>query len=166
MSEQNGVVSQGLGASDRAEEHIWPDGAFDGIIIARSLAYIADIVIISLIVLAATVVFFILGLLTFGLLWPGISLTPLIALAYFTLTLGGPQSATPGMRWQDIEIRTWDGYRPGYVQALIQTVLFYITIPFGTFLLLLVPFFNYRRRCLHDYLCGTVFIRSPASVTV
>ena len=26
-------------------------------------------------------------------------------------------------------------------------------------LVLLVPLFNERRRCLHDYLCGTVFVR-------
>jgi uncharacterized RDD family membrane protein YckC len=165
MTERNNVVSQVIDSFGSSDSYVWPKDAFDGIIVARALAYVADIIVISIIVLASTVVFFVLGLLTFGLLWPGISLTPLIALAYFTLTLGGPQSATPGMRWQGIEMRTWDGFRPGYLQATIQTILFYVTVP-GLIFLLLVPFFNYRRRCLHDYLCGTVFVRSPNMVEI
>ena len=101
---------------------------------------------------------FSLGIFTFGLLWPGAALSPLVALAYFTLTLGGRHSATPGMRWQDIELRTWNGRRPGYLQAALQTILFYVTVSVAA-LVLVVPFFTARRRCLHDYLCGTVFVR-------
>ncbi|MFZ3033942.1 MAG: RDD family protein [Parvibaculum sp.] len=162
MSEQNSLSDQILGEAGGKTLHVWPAGAFDGIIWARTLAFLADIAVIVIASLAATVVFGVLGILTFGLLWPGISLTPLIALAYFTLTLGGPQSATPGMRWQGIELRTWDGQRPGYVQAALQTILFYVTVPLGSLLLLIVPFLNYRRRCLHDYLCGTVFVHRSA----
>lgn len=161
MSEQNSLASQILGEANGSTDHVWPEGTFEGIIWARSLAFLIDIAVILVATLAATIVFGILGVLTFGLLWPGISLTPLIALAYFTFTLGGPQSATPGMRWQNIELRTWNGHRPGYLQAALQTILFYVTVPLGSLLLLIVPFLNYRRRCLHDYICGTVFIRSP-----
>ena len=162
MSEQNGLTNHILGEAGGKTFDAWPAGAFNGIIWARSLAFLADLAVILIAALAATVVFGILGALTFGLLWPGISLTPLIALAYFTFTLGGPQSATPGMRWQGIELRTWDNRRPGYVQAALQTILFYVTVPLGSLLLLIVPFLNYRRRCLHDYLCGTVFVRTSA----
>ena len=162
MSEQNSLTDQILGEAGGKTFDAWPASAFDGIIWARSLAFLADLTVILIAALAATIVFGILGALTFGLLWPGISLTPLIALAYFTFTLGGPQSATPGMRWQGIELRTWDNQRPGYVQAAVQTIFFYVTVPGSSFLLLLVPFFNYRRRCLHDYLCGTVFVRTSA----
>ena len=162
MSEQNSLTDHILGEAGGKTFDAWPAGAFDGIIWARSLAFLADLAVILIAALAATVVFGILGALTFGLLWPGISLTPLIALAYFTFTLGGPQSATPGMRWQGIELRTWDNRRPGYVQAALQTILFYVTVPLGSLLLLIVPFLNYRRRCLHDYLCGTVFVRTSA----
>jgi uncharacterized RDD family membrane protein YckC len=156
MSEQNGLVR---GDFADAGAYAWPEGSFDGVIWARALAYIADIVIVSILIFAATVVFAILGILTFGLLWPGMALSPLIALTYFTLTLGGPQSATPGMRWQGIELRTWDGRRPGYVQGALQTIVFYVTMTLTVFLLV-VPFLNERRRCLHDYLCGTVVIRT------
>ncbi|MDO8287881.1 MAG: RDD family protein [Parvibaculum sp.] len=159
MSEQNNAVSRADREAGRSSDYVWPEGTFDGIIWARSLAFIADIIIIGVILLAISIVVGIFGLLTFGLALPLFSLMPLIPLAYFTITLGGPDSATPGMRWQGIELRTWDGYRPGYVQAAIQTILFYV-VTFTVFLLL-VPFFNYRRRCLHDYLCGTVFIRTP-----
>lgn len=156
MSESNHVAPMGLSASESVQ---WPAGAFDGIVMARSLAFLADLAVLCILLVLASVVFGILGILTFGLLWPGAALTPLIALAYFTLTLGGRHSATPGMRWQGIELRAWNGRRPGYLQAALQTVLFYVTVAVGTVLVLLVPFFNERRRCLHDYLCGTVFVR-------
>ncbi|MFN4355269.1 RDD family protein [Parvibaculum sp.] len=143
-----------------SEDAVWPDSTFDGIIIARCLAFIADLAVILVLLIAASLVFGILGILSFGLLWPGAALTPLLVIAYFTFTLGGRYSATPGMRWQGIELRAWNGNRPGYLQAFLQTLLFYVTVTVGTVLVLLVPFFNKRRRCLHDYLCGTVFIRS------
>jgi len=157
MSEQNGLMR---GEFADGTSYTWPAGAFDGVIWARSLAFILDFIIVSALVLASWIVFAILGVLTFGLLWPGMALGPLIALAYFTITLGGPRSATPGMRWQGIELRTWDGKRPGYLQAALQTILFYVTISIVSVFLLIVPFLNERRRCLHDYMCGTVVIRA------
>ncbi|MDO8840162.1 MAG: RDD family protein [Parvibaculum sp.] len=156
MSEHNQIARTSLSPS---EEKIWPAGAFDGVIAARCLAFLADLLVIVVVLIAANILFGFLGILTLGLLWPGAALTPLIALAYFTLTLGGRHSATPGMRWQGIELRTWDGRRPGYLQGALQTLLFYVTVTVGTVLVLLVPLFNERRRCLHDYLCGTVFVR-------
>lgn len=140
----------------------WPRGTFDGIITARALAYIADMLVLFVIVSAAIVVFGILGILTFGLLWPGAALTPFITLAYFVLSLGGPRSATPGMRWQGIELRTWDGRRPGYLQAALQTILFYVSVGISWAVVLIVPFFNERRRGLHDFLCGTVVVHRDA----
>jgi len=157
MSESNRVAEVGLSASESWQ---WPKAAFEGVILARCLAFLADLLVICVQLIVASVVFGVLGILTFGLLWPGAALTPLLVLAYFTFTLGGRYSATPGMRWQGIELRAWNGNRPGYLQALLQTVLFYVTVTVGTVLVLLVPFFNERRRCLHDFLCGTVFVRS------
>ncbi|HUD52640.1 RDD family protein [Parvibaculum sp.] len=159
MSDDNGLVST---SSIDISSHGWPKSAFDGVITARALAYIADLAVLMVIFLAAAIIFGILGVLTFGLLWPGAALSPLITLAYFTLSLGGPHSATPGMRWQGIELRTWDGRRPGYIQAAIQTILFYITVGVSWAIVLIVPFFNERRRGLHDFLCGTVVVRRGA----
>ena len=156
MSDENGLIRSGPTIEGA---HTWPAGAFDGIILARSIAYIADLLILSVILFAATIAFGILGILTFGLLWPGATLGPLLTLAYFVLGLGGPHSATPGMRWQGIELRTWDGRRPGYVQAALQTILFYVTVGVSWALVLVIPLLNDRRRGLHDILCGTVVIR-------
>ena len=159
MSESNRVAEVGLSAS---ESRVWPASAFEGVILARCLAFLADLLVICVLLVLSSVIFGVLGILTFGLLWPGAALTPLIVLAYFTFTLGGRYSATPGMRWQGIELRAWNGNRPGYLQAFLQTILFYVTVTVGTVLVLLVPLFNERRRCLHDYLCGTVFVRSSS----
>lgn len=159
MSESNKVAAFGNAAS---EEAIWPDNAFEGIIIKRCLAFLADLAVVFILLILATAAFGVLGIISFGLLWPGAALTPLLVLAYFTFSMGGRYSATPGMRWQGIELRAWNGNRPGYVQAFLQTILFYISVTVGTALVLLVPFFNRRRRCLHDYLCGTVFVRHAA----
>lgn len=159
MSDDNRLVSM---SPVEGGSYTWPRGAFDGIIAARAIAYIADLLVLLVIFIAAAIVFGILGVLTFGLLWPGAALSPLITLAYFTLTLGGPHSATPGMRWQGIELRTWDGRRPGYIQAAVQTILFYITVGVSWAIVLIVPFFNERRRGLHDFLCGTVVVRRDA----
>jgi uncharacterized RDD family membrane protein YckC len=159
MNGQNGVIQ--AEESDRSRSD-WDPAAFQGVIWARSVAFLIDFAIVTFLIFAATVIFAILGILTLGLLWPGAALAPLIALAYFTLTLGGPHSATPAMRWQGIELRTWDGERPGYVQAAAQTIFFYVTAVVGSVLVLIVPFVNVRRRCLHDYLCGTVVVRRNA----
>ena len=164
MSEHNNAVDRKFGEAGSDGAYVWPAGTFDGILVSRVLAFCADVALILVLLTVALIAYVILTAVTFGLFWPAISLAPLIPLAYFTLTLGGPHSATPGMRWQGIELRTWDGYRPGYVQAAIQTILFYVFC--GFVLVLLVPLFNYRRRCLHDYLCGTVFVRAPGLVSV
>lgn len=159
MSDSNRVADYGIAASQEAS---WPDSTFRGIIMARCLAFIADLAAVLVLLIVASVAFGVLGLISFGLLWPGAALTPLLVIAYFTLSMGGRHAATPGMRWQGIELRAWNGNRPGYLQAFLQTILFYVTVTVGTALVLVVPFFNRRRRCLHDYLCGTVFVRRAA----
>ena len=82
------------------------------------------------------------------------------ALIYYGASLGGPHSATMGMRVMDLELRTWYG-APGYfVLGAMHAVLFWVSISFLTPLILLVGLFNGRRRLLHDILLGTVVINS------
>ncbi|MEQ9518039.1 MAG: RDD family protein [Parvibaculum sp.] len=134
---------------------------FNGVRRSRIYAFVADMLILTVITVATSILFGILGVLSLGLLWPGFGLImPFIFFGYFTLTLGGARSATPGMQWQGIEMRTWDGLRPGYVQAFAQTLLFYITATPFLGLLLLVSLFNSRKRCVHDYLSGSVYVRT------
>jgi uncharacterized RDD family membrane protein YckC len=64
------------------------------------------------------------------------------------------------MRVFDLELRPVSGERPSFLQALIQTVLFYVTVGMTCSLILLVALFNRRRRTLHDFLAGTVMVRT------
>jgi len=63
------------------------------------------------------------------------------------------------MRLFDLQVSTWNGGKPGYLQALLQTAAFYVTVGLTSGLILIWALFNNRRRCLHDLLCGTVVHR-------
>ena len=47
----------------------------------------------------------------------------LVPLAYHTLLLSGSHSATWGMRLFDLELRSWNGECPGFLQSLAQTAM-------------------------------------------
>ncbi|MGB0921961.1 MAG: RDD family protein [Alphaproteobacteria bacterium] len=134
---------------------------FDNVVFRRVVAYLVDLVIITVAGAVAIAVGSVIGVISLGLLWPLIAaLISILPFAYHTLTIGSPASATVGMRIFGIEVRTWDGRRPGYIQAAVQTVLFYGSIALTSLLILLVVFFNKRNRTLHDFVAGTVIINS------
>ena len=129
---------------------------FDGIIFRRVVAYLLDVVILS----GAVLFLWFLVVMTLGLLGPIAALiTPALPLAYHSLLIGGPNSATIGMRLMGIEVRRLDGGRPDLGQALVQTLLFYVTLAL-TGLLLIVAFFNDQCRCMHDWLSGTLTVNT------
>ena len=133
---------------------------FEGMILRRSLAYLVDLLVLVLIIVLFKIALVFLTIVSFGLLTPFLILVgAAIPVAYHTLTIGGPASATLGMRLFGIEVRVWNGGKPGYLQALLQTVVFYVTTSMTAGLILLWALFNNRHRCLHDVLCGTVVIR-------
>jgi uncharacterized RDD family membrane protein YckC len=102
----------------------------------------------------------VLWVLSLGLLGPLLwLLLGLIPLAYHTLLLSGPRSATVGMQLFDLELRSVTGERPGFLQALAQTALFYLTVGATCSLVLLVALLNRHKRTLHDLLAGTVVVR-------
>jgi uncharacterized RDD family membrane protein YckC len=139
---------------------------FRGLAWRRVLAYLVDGVVLSVIGLVVWLLLSFAVVVSFGLLAPLLGLVyvaiPLIPLAYHTLTIGGPRSATVGMRLFDVEMRSWTGRRPEYLQALLATALFYASVSLTAGLILLVGLFNRRRRLLHDVLCGLVAVRSSA----
>jgi uncharacterized RDD family membrane protein YckC len=139
---------------------VFPE-VYQGMLWRRVVAYLVDLFCIGVIAVGVWIIFAILWLLSFGLLGPLLwflfSLSPI---AYHTLLLSGPRSATLGMRMFDLELRSVSGERPSFVQALIQTVLFYVTVGMTCSLILLVALFNRRRRTLHDFLAGTVMVRT------
>jgi uncharacterized RDD family membrane protein YckC len=134
--------------------------AYEGVLWRRMLAYFVDLCLIGVIAALAGVVFVVLSILSLGLLSPVLwFLFGLIPLGYHTLLLSGPWSATLGMRLFDLELRSVTGERPGFLQALAQTALFYITVGATCSLILLVALLNRHKRTLHDLLAGTVMVR-------
>ena len=134
---------------------------FEGILWRRVAAYLLDLVCIGILAVGMWLVFAVLWLLSFGLLGPVLwFIFGLVPLAYNTLLLSGRHSATLGMRAFDLELRSADGERPGFVQALVTTALFYISVGLTCWLILLVALFNRRRRTLHDMLAGTLMVRT------
>ncbi|MBV8936245.1 MAG: RDD family protein [Alphaproteobacteria bacterium] len=147
------------------DEQAMPDPAalpeaYEGVLWRRTLAYFVDLCVIGVLAAFCWVGFAVLWLLSFGLLAPVLwFLFGLIPLAYHTLLLSGPWSATIGMRLFDVELRSITGERPGFLQALIQTALFYLTVGATCSLILLLVLFNRHKRTLHDMLAGTVIVR-------
>lgn len=137
---------------------------FGGVLFKRSIAFLIDLVVLTVPVVLGYLFIGVFGLLTlglgWGLFWLAWPATVVWAVVYYGATLGGPHSATLGMRVMDIELRTWYG-APGYfVLGAMHAVLFWVSISFLTPLVLLVGLFNGRRRLLHDIILGTVVINS------
>ena len=118
----------------------------------------------------ANPVIFAFGIVTLGLgfalYWLLPSAAVIWAILYFGFTLGGPASATIGMRIMDLEMRTWYGAPAYFVLGAVHAVAFWFTVSFFTPLVLLVAFFNERRRLLHDILLGTVIINNNARASM
>jgi uncharacterized RDD family membrane protein YckC len=137
---------------------------FEGVLARRVVAFVIDVVIILAPVVVAAIFIFLFGLVTFGLGWllfwllsPG---TIVWALLYYGFCFGGPASATVGMRLMGLEMRTWYGAPAYFVLGAVHALLFWISISALTPFVLLVGFFNYRRRLLHDFVLGTVVINN------
>ena len=139
---------------------------FEGVLPRRVIAFVIDLVILSIPVLilgafvvAATIATLGLAAILFALLSP--LLWPLIviwAVCYYGFTLGSPASATIGMRVMDLEMRTWYGSPAYFVLGAVHAVVFWVSVSILTPFILLVAFFNDRHRLLHDMLVGTVVI--------
>jgi uncharacterized RDD family membrane protein YckC len=138
---------------------------FEGVLARRVVAFIIDLVIITTPVIAAAIFIFVFGLVTLGLGWalywllsPG---AVIWALVYYGMAFGSPASATIGMRVMDLEMRTWYGAPAYFVLGAVHAVVFWISVTVLTPFVLLVGFFNERRRLLHDLALGTVVINNP-----
>ena len=143
---------------------------FDGVLARRVVAFIIDFIVISIPVALAAMFIFAFGIVTLGLgfalYWLLPSATVIWAVVYFGATLGGPTSATIGMRVMDLEMRTWYGAPAYFVLGAVHAVLFWISVSFLTPLVVLVGLFNGRRRLLHDIILGTVVINSSVRTQV
>jgi uncharacterized RDD family membrane protein YckC len=137
---------------------------FEGVLARRVVAFFIDFVVIAIPVVLAAMFIFAFGIITLGLGWALYwILSPasvVWAIVYFGVTLGSPRSASLGMRVMDLEMRTWYGEPAYFVLGAVHAVAFWFTVSFFTPFILLVCFFNPRRRLLHDILLGTVIINN------
>ena len=137
---------------------------FEGVLPRRVIAFAIDFLIIAVPVVLAAMIIFALGVVTLGLGWALYWLLPpatvIWAICYFGLTLAAPQSATIGMRVMDLEMRTWYGAPAYFVLGAVHSIVFWLSVSALTPFILLVCFFNERRRMLHDIVLGTVIINN------
>ena len=139
---------------------------FEGVLSRRIVAFLIDFILIAIPVVLAAMVIFVFGIITLGFGWalywllPGASV--IWAIVYFGLGVGSERSATIGMRVMDLEMRTWYGAPAYFVLGAVHVVLFWVTVSALTPFILLVAFFNRRKRLLHDILLGTVVINNAS----
>ena len=163
-----------IGVSIELKPHAYDPVAnpelFDGVLARRCIAFLIDITIITIPVLFAAVFIFIFGLVTLGLGWALFWLLSPAAvfwgIAYYGFTFAGPASATIGMRIMDIEMRTWYGAPAYFVLGAVHAIVFWLAVSFLTPFILLIAFFNRRRRLLHDMLVGTIVINNDKRAQV
>jgi uncharacterized RDD family membrane protein YckC len=134
---------------------------YDGVLAKRIVAFVVDAIIIVLMMIPAALVVFVVGVVTLGLGWFLYSaLFAIVALGYVALTLGGPNSATVGMRMAGLEMRTWNGAPVFSLLAIFHALIFWFSVGLLTPLILLVGFFTVRKQLLHDLILGTVVVNS------
>jgi len=134
---------------------------YEGVRTRRSFAFLVDAGVILFLMIVTWIVIAVLGVFTLGvgwLLFPAV--WPVVAILYTVLTLGGPNSATPGMRFTGVEMRTVRGEPMNYGLALLHALGFWFSVGILTPLILVVALFTPRKQLLHDLLIGTVVVRS------
>jgi uncharacterized RDD family membrane protein YckC len=157
-----------LGVSIDVKPHAYDPAAnpelFEGVLARRCIAFVIDVIIIAIPVLLAALFIVIFGVVTLGLgwllfwlFWPA---TVIWAIVYYGWTFGSAASATIGMRVMELEMRTWYGAPAYFVLGAVHAIAYWFTVSFLTPLILLVAFFNHRRRLLHDMLVGTIVINN------
>lgn len=143
---------------------------FEGVLARRIVAFLIDFIVIAIPIVLAAMFIFAFGIVTLGLgfalYWLLPPATVIWAICYFGLTLGGESSATIGMRAMDLEMRTWYGARSYFVLGAVHAIVFWFSVSALTPFVLLVAFFNERRRLLHDILLGTVVINNAARASM
>lgn len=132
-----------------------------GVTSRRVVAYLLDLAIIAMVLLALHLAIGMLTLLTFGLLWflHLLALPLAVALAYHIVQIASPSAATIGMRLFGLRAWSVQGDRPTGFQAILHGFCFYGSMAATGGLISLVALFNQRRQTLHDMLAGIVVLR-------
>lgn len=134
----------------------------DGVLSRRILAWIADAILIGLLLWVLFWILTLFGFLTLGLGFGLMAVLPVVPFCYHLLSLLGVASATPGQRMFGLVVRRNDDLGPPTgIQAVLSILVFYLTLATSG-LLLLVALFTTRKRTLHDLVSGLVVVRRHA----
>ncbi len=147
---------------------VYPE-LYRGVLTRRFFAFLIDLVVLSVPILLGVIFIALFGVVTLGLgwllFWLVSPLSVIWAIAYYGLSLGGPHSATVGMRMMDLQLRTFSG-EPGYfLLGAAHAVLYWISVSLLTPFIVLFGLVNRRRQLLHDLVLGTVIINVSAQDT-
>ena len=164
MSEQQTLpprVGRDFADQPHAHDPVSQAGLFGGVIFKRTIAFLIDAIIISVLTVVTYVVVALLGILTLGLAWLLFGLVfPVVGLGYNAVTIGGKNSATLGQRLMGLEVRMWFGGKVSPLVAAFHALLFWFSLVVFC-PILLWALFDPRKRCLHDILAGVLFINRP-----
>ena len=143
---------------------------YSGVLTRRAFAFLIDVVIISIPVVLATIFIAVFGVMTLGLGWglfwllsPASVIWPVV---YYGFSLGGPHSATVGMRMLGLQMRTATGERGYFVLGAAHAILFWASVSLLTPFVLLVGLFNARSRLLHDFVLGTAVVNTNVATAM
>ena len=143
---------------------------FRGVLTRRFFAFLIDLMVLSVPVVLVSLFIAVFGLVTLGFGWVLFAFVApasvIWAIVYYGMTLGGPRSATVGMRVMDLEMRTWYGEPSYFLLGATHAVVYWISVSMLTPLVLLVGLFNGRRRLLHDIILGTVVINTSVRAEI
>jgi len=133
---------------------------FAGLLTRRASAYIIDVILMSVLVLAISLVGTILGFFTFGLAWVSLIFAiPAAIVIYYAATLGSARRATVGMQMMDIVLTPTRGQPLDGWMAILHALVFWITIWICWPVTLLFALFTPRRQMIHDFIMGTLMVR-------
>lgn len=132
-------------------------GFYAGIPLKRAVAWLADSVLIGILVLIAIPFTFGLGLFILPLFWLG------MGLLYRIVSISA-WSATPGMRFVAIEFRNRYGERFTTAEAATHTVIYTTGIAFALihFISMILMLTGTKRQGIPDHALGSVAINRPA----
>jgi uncharacterized RDD family membrane protein YckC len=125
---------------------------------SRILAFLLDLVVVSLILLVMEL--FLIALLPdggagAGLISVGVAFFSITG--YFVIAEATSAGRTPGKRALSLRVVRGDGGAPGAPEAVVRTLVRYVDLLFGIGLFFM--FFDVRYRRLGDFAAGTVVVR-------
>src|SRR4051794_20232266 len=145
MSDSGSYHGGARAAADDFDPWLHPE-LYRGVLTRRAFAFLIDLIVLSIPVVLACIFIAMFGVVTLGLGWALFWLispaSVIWAIVYYGASLGGPHSATLGMRAMNLELRSWSG-APGYfVLGAAHAVLFWVSVSFFTPLIVLAGLFN------------------------